>query len=108
MPFRLSTPRRVLALTLPLIMATATQALAQSAASTSTPASAAPGAPGKPVSAGEVVPPTGYVIGSEDVLAVVFWREKELSVDASAVRPDGMSTGPLITDITAGGLTPDQ
>ena len=42
-----------------------------------------------------VDPPPGYVIGPEDVLAVVFWREKELSVDDAAVRPDGMITVPL-------------
>jgi polysaccharide export outer membrane protein len=60
------------------------------------------------VVAGEVTPPPGYLIGPEDVLAVVFWREKDLSVDAIAVRPDGMITVPLINDIKAAGTTPDQ
>ena len=55
-----------------------------------------------------VVPPAGYVIGPDDVLAIVFWREKDLSVDAAAVRPDGKITVPLVNDIQAAGITPDQ
>ena len=62
---------------------------------------------GAPVVPGEVVPAAGYVIGAEDVLAVVFWREKDLSVE-TAVRPDGMITLPLLNDLHAAGLTPDQ
>lgn len=54
-----------------------------------------------------VTPPAGYVIGPEDVLAVLFWREKDLSVEVS-VRPDGMITLPLVNDVKAAGLTPDQ
>jgi polysaccharide export outer membrane protein len=54
-----------------------------------------------------IEPPPGYVIGAEDVLAVVFWREKDLSSDV-AVRPDGKITLPLINDIDAAGLTPEQ
>ena len=53
------------------------------------------------------MPPPGYMIGPEDVLAVVFWREKDLSTD-TAVRPDGMITVPLINDVHASGLTPEQ
>jgi polysaccharide export outer membrane protein len=72
------------------------------------PAAPAPtvttGAPGVP---GGIVPPSGYVIGPEDVLSVVFWREKDLSVEA-AVRPDGMVTVPLLNDVHAAGLTPEQ
>ena len=73
------------------------------------PSSAAPKpatATGAPVVPGAVEPPPGYVIGPEDVLAVVFWREKDLSTDA-AVRPDGMITVPLLNDVHAAGLTPD-
>lgn len=62
---------------------------------------------GAPVVPGEVVPAAGYVIGAEDVLAVVFWREKDLSVE-TAVRPDGRITLPLLNDFQAAGLTPDQ
>jgi polysaccharide export outer membrane protein len=64
-------------------------------------------ATGAPVVPGAVVPPAGYVIGPEDVLAIAFWREKDLSVEA-AVRPDGMITVPLLNDLHAAGLTPDQ
>ncbi|MPZ19854.1 MAG: sugar transporter [Luteitalea sp.] len=54
-----------------------------------------------------VAPPPDYVIGAEDVLGVVFWREKEMSGDVT-VRPDGMITLPLLQDVQAEGLTPDQ
>ena len=70
-------------------------------------ASARPAAGSPPVVAGAIVPPAGYVIGADDVLAVTFWREKDLSSDVS-VRPDGKITLPLINDIEAAGLTPDE
>ena len=51
--------------------------------------------------------PPGYVIGPEDVLGVVFWREPEISGDVT-VRPDGRITLPLIGELVAQGLRPDQ
>ena len=51
--------------------------------------------------------PAGYVIGPEDVLSIVVWREKDMSADA-VVRPDGKITLPLLNDFQAAGLTPDQ
>ena len=54
-----------------------------------------------------VTPPADYVIGVEDVLTIVFWRDKDLSGDVT-VRPDGMISVPLINEIRAAGLTPDQ
>jgi polysaccharide biosynthesis/export protein len=51
--------------------------------------------------------PPGYVIGPDDVLQVLFWREKELSADVT-VRPDGMISLPLLNDLPVSGLTPDQ
>ena len=54
-----------------------------------------------------VVPPPGYVIGPEDVLGIVFWREKDLSADV-IVRPDGMISLPLLNDILVAGLTPAE
>ena len=65
-------------------------------------------APAAPVVLPQVELPPGYVIGAEDVLAIVFWREKDLSVDGATVRPDGKITLPLINDLQAAGLTPDQ
>jgi polysaccharide biosynthesis/export protein len=52
--------------------------------------------------------PPGYVIGASDVLSVQFWRDKDLSTDAITVRPDGMISLPLINEIKAAGLTPEQ
>jgi len=46
-----------------------------------------------------------YVIGPDDVLNVVFWRDKDISAEV-AVRPDGRISLPLLNDIQAGGLTP--
>ena len=51
--------------------------------------------------------PPGYVIGPEDVIAVLFWRDKEMSGDY-VVRPDGQITLPLLNDVQAAGLTPEQ
>jgi polysaccharide biosynthesis/export protein len=50
---------------------------------------------------------TGYTIGTDDVLAIVFWREKDLSRDV-VVRPDGRISLPLLNDVMAAGLTPDE
>jgi polysaccharide export outer membrane protein len=54
-----------------------------------------------------VVPPPGYVIGPEDVLSILFWREKNLSADV-VVRPDGRISLPLLNDVEAAGLTADE
>jgi polysaccharide export outer membrane protein len=54
-----------------------------------------------------ITPPADYVIGADDVLTIVFWREKDLSGDVT-VRPDGIISVPLINEIKAAGLTPDQ
>jgi polysaccharide export outer membrane protein len=51
--------------------------------------------------------PTDYVIGVEDVLNVVFWREKDLSAEV-VVRPDGKISLPMLNDVPAVGLTPEQ
>lgn len=72
-----------------------------------TPAPPAAPAPETPAIPAGVTPPPGYVIGPEDVLAILFWREKDLSAEV-AVRPDGMITLPLVNDLQAAGLTPDQ
>lgn len=51
--------------------------------------------------------PSDFVIGPGDVLAIVFWRDKEISSEV-AVRPDGKISLPLLNDVQAAGLTPDQ
>ncbi len=48
-----------------------------------------------------------YRIGEQDVLNITIWREPELS-GAVMVRPDGMITLPLVNDVHAAGLTPDE
>jgi polysaccharide export outer membrane protein len=54
-----------------------------------------------------VEPPGDYVVGPEDVLGIVFWRDRDLSADV-IVRPDGRVSLPLLNDIDVAGLTPDQ
>lgn len=54
-----------------------------------------------------IAPPSDYVIGAEDVLEVVVWREKDMSTQVT-VRPDGMVSLPLLNDVQAGGLSPEQ
>lgn len=72
------------------------------------PASAAAAAATPRVSAGAgVTMPDDYVIGPDDVLSVVYWKDKELSADV-AVRPDGKISLPLVNDLSAAGLTPEQ
>lgn len=71
-----------------------------------TPAPSATPPPGV-LPAGVTPPPADYVIGPDDVLQVVFWREKELSSEVT-VRPDGKVSLALLNDIQASGLTPDQ
>jgi polysaccharide export outer membrane protein len=53
------------------------------------------------------VEPSDYVIGTEDVLGIVFWREPTLSADV-VVRPDGKISLPLLNDVLVIGQTPDQ
>jgi polysaccharide biosynthesis/export protein len=60
-----------------------------------------------PVMPAGVTPPPGYVIGPDDVLSIVFWRDKDMSADV-VVRPDGKISLPLLNDVNAAGLTPDQ
>lgn len=48
-----------------------------------------------------------YKIGPEDVLEIIVWRNQDLSKTIT-VRPDGKISLPLIGDVQAVGLTPDQ
>jgi polysaccharide export outer membrane protein len=51
--------------------------------------------------------PPDYVIGAQDLLSIVFWREKEMSTDV-VVRPDGKISLPLLQDVDAAGYTPKE
>lgn len=70
---------------------------------------AAPQAPGgllaSPQPAADV--PPDFVIGPEDVLGIIFWREPEISGDVT-VRPDGRITLPVIGEMQAAGLQPEE
>jgi polysaccharide export outer membrane protein len=48
-----------------------------------------------------------YVIGAEDVLNIDVWKEPDVSRTVP-VRPDGRISLPLINDVQAAGLTPQQ
>ena len=48
-----------------------------------------------------------YVIGADDVLAINVWKENEISQEVP-VRPDGKVSLPLIGDVQASGLTPQE
>ena len=82
-------------------------ALFSSAAFAQQPAAPATTAVAPPAVPAGVELPAGYVIGPDDVLTVVFWRDKEMSAEV-AVRPDGKVTLPLVNDIDAAGKTPEQ
>lgn len=71
-------------------------------------AAQAPATPGNgaPAPAPGIALPADYVIGPEDVVSVLFWRDKEMSGDYT-VRPDGQITLPLLNDVQAAGLTPE-
>jgi len=53
------------------------------------------------------VDPKTYKIGAEDVLLIRVWKEPELSGSVS-VRPDGRITVPLVGEVEAWNLTPEQ
>jgi polysaccharide biosynthesis/export protein len=61
-----------------------------------------PGAPSTPP-----VVPADYVIGPDDVLSILFWRNQEISGDV-VVRPDGLISLPVLNEVHAAGLTPEQ
>jgi len=58
-----------------------------------------------------VVPPgppeEGFVLGPEDVIEVVVWKNPDLSREV-VIRPDGRISLPLIGDVSASNITADQ
>jgi polysaccharide biosynthesis/export protein len=89
------------------LMSTATGSAAQepNKAPAAQPQAATPAAPAAATPA--VALPADYVVGPEDVLGIVFWRERDMSADV-VVRPDGRISLPLLNDVDVAGLTPDQ
>ena len=113
------TARMILTLFVPLLVGAEMPLYAQAPDAKPAPEAPAPATPpagGKPapvVNAAKPAVPTGvevpadYVIGPEDILTVIFWREKDLSSDV-IVRPDGRISLPVLQDVHAAGLTPEQ
>ena len=94
----------------PLTAALAGVAAAAAAVGAQTAPQHAAGAPATtsaPATKTGVALPADYVIGPDDVLSVVFWRDKDLSAEV-VVRPDGKISLPLLNDVQAAGMTPEQ
>ena len=89
-----------------MVLSVTAGAFAQARGSVTAPPSA-PSSRSSSAAPGAASVPAGYVIGPEDVLTIVFWRDKDMSADV-VVRPDGKVSLPLLNDIDAAGLTPDQ
>jgi polysaccharide export outer membrane protein len=85
---------------------TSTQGQSSPPQSSTPPRNASPAAPDTPIPQG-VPLPADYVIGADDVLTIFFWREKEMTGDVQ-VRPDGRISMPLLNDLEAAGLTPEE
>ena len=49
-----------------------------------------------------------FLVGPEDVLDIVVWKNDDLSQKAVVVRPDGKISMPLIGEVNAGGLTANE
>lgn len=68
---------------------------------------AVPGTAGAQAGPDGVTTSAEYVIGAGDVLGVKFWQQDGMSGDV-VVRPDGKISVPLLNDVQASGLTPQQ
>jgi len=49
-----------------------------------------------------------FLLGPEDVLDIVVWRNQDLSRQGMVIRPDGKITMPLIGEVIASGRSADQ
>jgi polysaccharide export outer membrane protein len=92
--------------TFPTAVVAQTQIPPRNASPVGAPAAPAPASPAPRPPAATAPVPSDYVIGVEDVLTIVFWREKELSAEV-VVRPDGKISLPMLNDVPAVGLTPE-
>jgi polysaccharide export outer membrane protein len=91
----------VLGLQVATLLATPTAVIGQAASTARVPTA------DMQASTPPAVPP-GYTIGAEDVLSVTVWKEPDMSVDSVVVRPDGKISLPLINELDAASLTPEQ
>ena len=97
---------RIFAFSLALCGVTASAFAAPQSAGPAAPAATAKPAGAPALPAGVTAPP-GYVIGPDDQLTIVYWRDKDMSAEV-VVRPDGMISLPLLNEMKADGLTPEQ
>ncbi|MEI6666732.1 MAG: polysaccharide biosynthesis/export family protein [Acidobacteriota bacterium] len=95
------------AIAVALTVVTALPAAAQEKTSVAAPPLASSVTVSGPTTAAAAVQPQSYVIGPDDVLVVSYWRDQDLSAEV-VVRPDGHISLPLLRDILALGLTPDE
>ena len=98
---RMAIGRWLVALSLVAVVATGARDLCAQQARAAEPAAARDTAESIP----GVDPPSGFIIGPDDVLSIVFWRDKEMSTQVT-VRPDGKISLPLLDEVQAAGLTP--
>src|SRR5579863_4189456 len=80
---------------------------APAAAPARPPAPAAPPPAVAAAAAAGVTPPPDYLIGADDVLSVIYWKDDTMTRDV-VVRPDGRISLPLLNDVQASGLTVTQ
>ena len=104
---RLCVAKRTMAAALVFMWAGTSGLAAQQNAPSPTPAGPATIANAPAVPNGVPTLPPDYLIGPEDMLAIVFWRDKDMSTEVM-VRPDGKISLPLLNDIQASGLSPEQ
>jgi len=115
-----------LAITTAVALPAAAQTAVPSDATTPASAPAAPPVSGAPAESGAtplsvaaapivgsvpnvtgIKPPADYVIGVDDQLEVVYWQDKDMSASVT-VRPDGNISLPLVNEVKAAGLTPEE
>ena len=86
------------------VPAPAEAAITNASASTAAEPAAAPAVAR---AAAIVVDPKDYRIGPEDLLDILVWKNPELT-RLVPVRPDGKISMPLVNDVVAAGLTPNE
>jgi polysaccharide biosynthesis/export protein len=89
------------------LVAAVTAASAQQAPKTAPSAARTAESPIADTATATAAVPADYVIGPDDQLSVVFFQNRDMSADV-VVRPDGKISLPLVNDVVASGLTPEQ